>query len=307
VDVVTGAFGYIGKYITGRLLECGRQVRTITTHTDKPNPFGAEVRVFPYSFNDRARLTETLAGTDTLYNTYWIRFPHDGQTFASALRNTRTLFECAKAGGVKRIVHLSVTNASLDSRLPYYRGKARQEQLLKEFGIPHSIVRATLVFGKEDILVNNMAWLIRTFPVFPIFGDGRFRVQPVFVEDLAEVCVGQASAPGNVTLDAIGPETLTFEEAVRLMATAMGRRPRLVRTPPALGILAGRLIGLFLRDVILTKGELDGLMQELLTSAQEPNCPKRFSVWLRENGDTIGRRYTSELARHFRWTPGRGG
>lgn len=301
MDVVTGAFGYIGKYIAERLIETGREVRTITTHPDKPNPFGAAVRAFPYSFDDPARLTETLAGAETLFNTYWIRFERDGQTFELALRNTRILFESARAAGVRRIVHISVTNPSMDSRLPYYRGKATQERMLAEVGVPHSIVRPTLVFGKEDILVNNMAWLIRKFPVFPIFGSGKFRVQPVFVEDLARVVVEQASATGDLTLDAIGPETVTFEEAVRLMAEKMGRRVKVIHVPPWLGLAAGRVIGLAVRDEILTRDELDGLMQELLVSRQQPNCPTRFSDWLAENSRTVGRRYTSEMGRHFRW------
>jgi NADH dehydrogenase len=304
MDVVTGAFGYIGRYIARHLLDSGREVRTITTHTAKPNPFGASVLAFPFNFDDPTRLTETLAGAETLYNTYWIRFPHDGQTFGSALRNTRTLFECAKAAGVKRIVHISVTNCSLDSRLPYYRGKARQEQMLAETGVPYCIVRPTLVFGDEDILVNNIAWLIRRFPVFPVFGNGGYRVQPVFVDDLAALAVAQSAAPPSVTLDAVGPDTFTFEEMVRLMAARLGRRTKFVHVPPGAGLLAGQAISLFLRDVLLTRNELRGLMEERLTSPQAPNCPTAFGDWLQDNSQTVGRRYTSELQRHFRWTPG---
>jgi uncharacterized protein YbjT (DUF2867 family) len=304
MDVVTGAFGYIGRYIAKLLVEEGREVRTITTHPDKPNPFGSAVQAFSYSFDSPQRLTETLAGAETLFNTYWIRFERDGQTFESALRNTRTLFECARAAGVKRIVHISVTNPSMESRLPYYRGKATQERMLAGVGVQHSIVRPTLVFGKEDILVNNMAWLIRKFPVFPIFGSGKFRVQPVFVEDVARVAVEQASATGDVTLDAIGPETVTFEEAVRLMAEKMGKKTRFVHVPPSLGLLGGRVIGLAVRDEVLTRDELAGLMQELLVSPQAPNCGTRFSDWLEANSGTVGQRYTSEMGRHFRWRRG---
>lgn len=303
MDVVTGAFGYIGKYIARRLLDSGRKVRTITTHTNKPNPFGERVQAFPYSFDDSARLAEALTGCDTLYNTYWIRFPHDGQTFETALANTQTLFNCAKAAGVRRIVHISVTNCRVDSPLPYYSGKARQEEMLAASGIPHSIIRPTLVFGAEDILVNNMAWLMRKFPVFPVFGDGGYRVQPVFVEDLAQIAVEQASATENVTLDAIGPEDYSFEEMVRAMAKAMGCHTRFVRMPPSIGLLGGRIVSLFVRDVLLTRGELRGLMGEYLTSSQRPNAETRFSVWLRENASTIGARYTSEVQRHFRWRP----
>jgi uncharacterized protein YbjT (DUF2867 family) len=305
--MVTGAFGYIGRYIAKALLERGREVSTITTHPNKPNPFGPAVQAFSYSFDDPHRLTQTLQGADTLYNTYWIRFPFDGQTYESALANTRTLFQCAQEATVKRIVHIGVTQASVNSTLPYYRGKAIQELMLSESGVPFSIVRPTLVFGIEDILVNNIAWLIRTCPVFPIFGSGRYRVQPVFVVDLAEIAVQQSTAPPGTTVDAIGPETFTFEQFVRLMADKLGRKLKTLRVPPSLGILCGQVLGFFLRDVLLTRNELEGLMSELLTSLQPPNAPTRFSDWLEKNKSVVGSRYSSELARHFRWSAPRRG
>lgn len=302
MEIVTGAFGYIGKYIAKTLLEQGREVRTITTHPDKPNPFGSAVRAFSYSFDDRRQLTETLAGADALYNSYWIRFPYDGQTYESAIDNTRTLFQCAKEAGVKRIVHIGVTQASMDSGLPYYRGKAIQESLLAESGVPFSVVRPTLVFGKEDILVNNIAWLIRTCPVFPIFGSGDYRVQPVFVEDLARIAVEYSKAPPGGIIDAIGPETFTYDQLVRLIADKLERRILFLHVPPGAGIFCGRIVGLFVGDVVLTANELKGLMAELLTSKQPPNSPTRFSDWLEQNKLSVGSRYSSEIARHFRWS-----
>jgi NADH dehydrogenase len=302
VDVVTGAFGYIGKYISKALLERGRTVCTITTHPTKPNPFGPAVKAFSYSFDDAEALTRTLNAADTLYNTYWIRFPFDGQTYEYALENTKTLFRCAKEAGVKRIVHIGVTRASLDSDLPYYRGKAIQESMLRESGVPFSIVRPTLVFGKEDILVNNIAWLIRTSPVFPIFGSGRYRVQPVFVEDLAEITIRQSTSTAGATVDAIGPETFTFHELVALIAEKIGKNPIFVKVPASLGISCGHILGIFLRDVLLTRNELKGLMDEMLTSEQAPNGTTRFSDWLERNKSTVGGFYSSEVARHFRWS-----
>ncbi len=301
MDVVTGAFGYIGKYIARALLEQGHTVRTITTHPQKPNPFGPAVQAFPYGFDDPRSLVRALQGASTLYNTYWIRFPYQGQTYESALENTRILFDCARQANVEWIVHISVTHASTESDLPYYHGKGIQENLLKECGVAYTIVRPTLVFGKEDILVNNIAWLLRRFPVFPIMGSGSYHLQPVFVGDLAQIAVQHATGPAAITVDAIGPETFTFEQLVRLIALKMNRKVWFVKMPPAAGIFLGRIIGLFLRDVLLTGNELKGLMEELLTSPQEPNAPTRFSDWLEENRDTIGSAYSSEIARHFRW------
>jgi NADH dehydrogenase len=301
MNIVTGAFGYIGKYITRRLLEQGEAVRTITTHPDKPNPFGEAVQAFPLDFDRQDDLIESLRGASTLYNTYWIRFPYEGATFEQAVQNTATLFKCAKEASVRKIVHISVTQASVESDLPYYRGKAQQEQALIDCGVPYCIVRPTLVFGKEDILVNNIGWLIRKFPVFPIFGSGQYKVQPVFVEDLARIAVVAAQESANVTLDAIGPETFTFEALVRLIAARIKPSVRLVHISPSLGILLGRLIGFGLGDVILTRDELKGLMDELLTSSQIPNGTTRFSEWLESNGDQLGSGYSSEIQRHFKW------
>ncbi|MFQ5691299.1 MAG: SDR family oxidoreductase [Gemmatimonadota bacterium] len=303
MNVVTGALGYIGRYIAARLLESGEAVRTITTHPDKPNPFGAAVEAYPYNFDRPDELETSLRGASTLYNTYWIRFEYGGATFAQAVRNTALLFERAARAGVERIVHISVTNASVESPLPYYRGKALQERTLIDSGVPYSIVRPTLVFGKEDILVNNIAWLIRKSPIFPIFGSGEYRVQPVYVGDLAAIAVAHAGDSTSATLDAIGPETFTFEEFVRLVAAQVRPGVRLVHMPPPLGIALGRLIGWAVRDVILTRAELRGLLDGLLTSPQAPNGPTRFSQWLEAHRDEVGSRYSSELDRHFRWTP----
>jgi NADH dehydrogenase len=300
VNVVTGAFGYIGKYIARHLLDSGEAVRTITTHTDKPNPFGDIVEVFPYSFDDPDKLTATLRGASTLYNTYWIRFEYGGTTFQRAVRDTITLFECAKKAGVEKIVHISVTNASLESRLPYYRGKALQERALIDSGVSYAIVRPTLVFGKEDILVNNIAWLIRKFPVFPIFGDGGYKLQPVYVGDVAAIAVACARNQESVVLDVIGPEAFTFEEFVRLVSAKIKPGANLVHMAPSIGIGLGQVIGLAVRDVILTKDELRGLMEGMLTSGQAPNGSTRFSEWLELHKDEIGSAYSSELRRHFR-------
>jgi uncharacterized protein YbjT (DUF2867 family) len=300
MNVVTGAFGYIGKYIARHLLDLGQPVRTITTHTNKANPFGDAVEAFPYNFEQPDRLVESLSGATTLYNTYWIRFEYGGATFKQAVQNTRTLFDCARRAGVQKIVHISVTQASVQSRLPYYAGKGLQEQALIDSGVSYSIVRPTLVYGLEDILINNIAWLIRKFPFFPLFGSGAYRLQPIFVGDLASLAVRSAVEPGSISLDAAGPEVYTFEALIRLMASRIKPGIRLVHVAPGMGIFFGQLIGLGLGDIILTRDELQGLMDELLTSEQTPNGINRFSEWLGANQDRIGRRYMSEIGRHFR-------
>jgi uncharacterized protein YbjT (DUF2867 family) len=301
MQVVTGAFGYIGRYITRRLLEAGESVRTITTHPDKPNPFGAAVEAFPYNFERPDDLVDSLRGASTLYNTYWIRFEYQGVTFKQAVCNTATLFECARRAGVEKIVHISVTNASTQSGLAYYHGKALQEQALIDSGLSYAIVRPTLVFGKEDILVNNIAWLLRKFPVFPIFGSGMYSLQPVYVEDLAAIAVASAQKAELIVIDAVGPEAYTFRQFVSLIAAQIKPSVKFIRMPATLGIALGHVIGAAVRDVILTRAELQGLMDGMLTSRQPANGPTPFSTWLKAHKDEIGSSYSSELGRHFHW------
>jgi len=298
-SVVTGAFGYIGKSIAGQLIAQGEEVRTITTHVSRPNPFAGAIAAFPYDFDQPERLTEHLQGATILYNTYWIRFEHAGLTFEQAVRNTATLFECARAAGIRKIVHISVTRAYEDSPLPYYAGKARQERALMELGLPYAVLRPTLVFGEGDILVNNIAWLMRHFPVFPIFGSGEYRLQPVFVGDLAELAIGASRRASSGSEDILGPEDFTFKQLAELIAAQVRPGLSLMQVPPWAGIAAGRLIGWVVRDVILTADELRGLMAEYLTSDEPPNGTTLFSEWVAKNKHSLGRRYASELARHF--------
>ena len=301
MNVVTGSFGYIGKYITQELLNQGHVVNTITTHPHKPNPFGDKVKASSYNFEDPVKLAASLRGCETLFNTYWVRFDYRQWSFNKALENTNILFNCAKKAGVKKIVQISVTNPSEEDDLPYYQGKAQQEKILRELGVDYAIVRPTLVFGKEDILVNNIAWTIRNFPVVPIFGSGRYQVQPIFVEDLARIAVEISQISGSQTIDAVGPEIYTYESFLRLIACELNRKITFVYTPPNVGIFLGNLIGLFVRDVVLTKDELRGLMDNKLTSPQKPNGTTQFSEWLHSNKELIGTKYTSELKRHFYW------
>jgi uncharacterized protein YbjT (DUF2867 family) len=295
LDVVTGAFSYTGSFIARRLLDEGAGVRTLTRSDDPSSPLYRKVETAPLQFADRSALVESLRGARCLYNTYWVRFERDGTTFERAVRNSALLFATAAEAGVERIVHVSVTNPSLDSPLPYFRGKALVERELAASGVDHAIVRPTLVFGPRDILVNNIAWILRRFPVFVVPGDGTCRVQPVSAEDVAEIAV---TATG--TVDAAGPETYTFDELVRLVAAAVGHRRALVHVPPGLALAVGALVGAARRDVVLTAEEVAGLQASLLVSAEPPHGRDSFREWLERNGATLGRRYVSELARNFR-------
>jgi uncharacterized protein YbjT (DUF2867 family) len=301
LDLVTGAFSQSGARIAETLLARGRAIRTLTFHTDRQHRLRGDVDVEPYRFDDPAALARSLEGVTTLYNTYWVRFNHGGTSFDQAVANSRALFTAALRAGVTRIVHISIANPALDSPLAYYRGKAQVERALAEVGIPHSIVRPTWIFGGDhEILANNIAWVLRRMPFFAVPGSGRYPVQPVHIDDLAAICIGSADAAADVTLDAAGPETLTFEELIRAMRSAVGARTPIVHVPPRVMSIASRGLGAIVRDVVLTPEEIRGLMDGLLVSHEPPLGQVSFSAWLEHSGDAIGRAYASELDRHYR-------
>ena len=261
------------------------------------NSFGRSVDVYPFNFDNPAALTKSLKGAAVLYNTYWVRFNHKTFQHSVAVDNTRRLFEAAQSAGVRRIVHVSITNPSLDSPLEYFCGKAILEQNLVRTGIPHTILRPAVLFGPEDILINNIAWALRHLPVFGVFGDGRYRLQPIHVDDLAKLAVEEGAESENHVIDAIGPETFTYRGLVRAVAEAIGVRRPIIPVPPALGYAVGTAIGKCVGDVMITREEIRGLMADLLCTESPPTGATRLTGWLRENADTAGRHYASELAR----------
>ena len=300
LHVVTGAFGYTGRYITRRLLSMGKRVKTLTGHPGRQNPFGNQVSVAPFNFDNPTELMESLRGATTLYNTYWVRFPRRQVSFRKAVENTETLIHAAEEAGVRRIVHLSITNASEESTLPYFRGKGLVESAIMRSSLSYAIIRPTVIFGPEDILINNIAWFLRRFPVFAVPGTGNYRLQPVFVEDVAEIAVSAAIEDKNVVIDAVGPETYRFDELVRLIAEKVHSRAKIIHLRPGLALFLSRLVGYAVNDVILTRDEVAGLMANLLVSDGPPTGETRLGDWLDENAGSVGTKYASELNRHYR-------
>jgi nucleoside-diphosphate-sugar epimerase len=297
---ITGAFSYTGRHVAERLLAAGHSVVTLTNHPRDTTIAGHPVEAHPLDFSDPARLEQALAGADVLLNTYWIRFSHGGLTFDTAVRNSGVLIDAARSAGVRRLVHVSIANPSPDSPSPYYRGKAAVEELVRASGLPHAIVRPTVIYGHGDVLVNNIAWMVRHSPVFGVPGDGRYGIQPVFIEDCAQLLAEAATASdGSVEVDAVGPDVFEFRELVQTVKRAVGAHCAVVGLPPALALAGSGLFGLLVRDVVLTRSEVEELMAGVLVSREPATCPTSLSSWLGEAAPTLGRTWASELGRHF--------
>ncbi len=294
--VVTGAFSYIGSAVARELLRRGWRVHTLTNREPPPDARG--VTSAPLRF-DPEHLVRELAGADAFVTTYWIRLPHGGETFDTAVANCRMLVDAAVRARVGRYVSVSVSNAALDSGLGYYVGKARVDDAVRACGLPHAIVRPTLVVGPSDVLTSNIAWCLRRFPVFPMPGGGRCRLQPVTLEDTGAIVADAVEASGDLDVDAAGPDTMTFSDYVRLVAKACGVSRWVLGVPAWLSLAALRVIEPFVGDVILTREELLGLEQERLVSKAPPLGRSSVEAWLLANGDALGRRYVNDRRRHF--------
>jgi uncharacterized protein YbjT (DUF2867 family) len=298
-SVVTGAFGFSGQQIAKRLLLRGETVRTLTNHPQHGSPLFGRVQISPLDFSDPEQLTKSMRGASVLYNTYWVRFSYGSLSHERAVHNTKVLIQAAEAAGVKRIVHISVTNPSLDSQLPYFKGKAELERAIQSSSLSHAILRPAVLFGEGDILINNIAFILRRFPLFGIPGKGEYHVQPVFVDDLAELAVDSGQRSDSYIVDAVGPETYTYTELVQMIGTAIGSKSLVVHLPPALLRLASGVLGMILKDVVLTEDEIKGLMADLLVSHRPPTGRTSLEGWIKTHALTIGSTYASELKRHY--------
>src|SRR5262245_1776900 len=299
---VTGVFSYSGRFIAEALLARGWRVVALGRRRPPTTDRLAERVTFrPLRLDDEEALQTALSGCDALFNTYWVRFEHGGTTFAEAVERSGRLFRAASGAGVRRIVHLSVSHAANDSPFPYFRGKAAVEEKLQGGDCSYAILRPTLIFGgRQEVLVNNIAWLLRRLPLFLLPDGGRCRLQPVSVLDLARVAADLGESDGNAMLALAGPGTFLFADFVARIRDAVGSDARLVAAPSGVVSTCSRLAGFLLRDRLLTRDELGALTANLL-ACEKATTDGRFSDWLEENAHRLGRDYANELRRN--WNP----
>jgi nucleoside-diphosphate-sugar epimerase len=298
-DVVTGAFSYSGAAIARELQRSNQRVRTLTGHPGRARP-DSGIDVQPLDFDDVVGLVIALEGATTLYNTYWVRFPHGQDDHERAVANSRTLFHAARRAGVERIVHISITHPSISSPYPYFGGKAQVERALAEVGVPYAVLRPAILFGGDGVLLNNIAWLLRHLPLFCVGGRGDYRIRPVHIDDLAALAIAAGADRHDTVVDVVGPERPTFLELVNVIREAVGSRSLILRVPGLAVPPLASLLGLVLRDVLLTGDEFRAMAQGMADTDGPATGTIAVTSWIHEHADDLGRTYANEIERHFK-------
>ncbi|MEW5818578.1 MAG: NmrA family NAD(P)-binding protein [Cyanobacteriota bacterium] len=297
--IVTGAFGYTGRYIARELINRNIKVITLSNALNRPDYFNGSVKKIEFSFDNHELLVNIMKQGSVLYNTYWVRFNCKEFNFNQAITNSKKIINAAKEAGINRIVHISVTNAEKGEGLEYFEGKKTIEDYIINSGLPYTIIRPALIFAEGDILINNIAWCLRRFPFFILPGKGEYKLNPVFAEDLAKACVDVVESEENDIIDVVGPECFTFKEFVELIACSIDYKRPIISASPDITHLFSEFISLAVKDPVITRDEIKGLTRNLLYSGAKPAGLTKFSDWIKENSSSIGQKYAGEMIRRL--------
>lgn len=290
IVALTGATGYVGGAVLQRLLRREHQVRALTRNPDRAGrlrDYGA-VELVPGDLGDAAALRTLVSGTDAVVHLVGIIAPKGSQTFERVhVEGTAALAAAAQAAGVRRFAHMSALGARADAAAtPYHRTKAAGEDAVRRTIPGHVILRPSLIAGPGSVPLRMMIDMVRMAPVVPVIGDGRYRMQPVWLEDVAEafaVAIERGDLSG--TYDIAGPEPLTWHEMLDRIEGALAVRRRRVGVP--LGVVRlGAVAGLALPELApITPDQLQMLIEGSTTEANA--LATVFGVTPRPFGDVV--------------------
>ena len=274
---VFGGTGFVGQRLVRRLASEGVAVRVAVRHADQARTAlraaGMErITVFRADVRDRAAVAGAVAGADAVVNAVSAYVETRGVTFEAVHeQGAKKLAREAARAGVARFVLVSGIGADPESGSPYIRSRGRGERVVREAFPSAIIVRPSAMFGPGDALFGTLAHLARLLPVLPLVGGGHTRLQPVFVEDVAEAIARILAdhSTAGLTYELAGPQVYTMRELVIIALRIMGRRRALVSVPFAVAELQARVFGL-LPNPPLTMGQVDLLKTDNMASGDLP-------------------------------------
>ena len=267
---VTGATGFVGRHIVRQLAERGHRVRALARDPARaPAQAGAAVELVRGDLADRGALRALAAGADAVVHLVGIIAERGAATYSAVqVEGTRSVLDAARAAGVRRFAHMSAVGARDEpGATPYHRTKARAEALVRASGLSAAVFRPSFISGPENIPIRVLARLHRLLPAVPVFGDGSFPVQPVWIGDVAlafALAVERPELTGDYELG--GPDRVTYAEFVRAIGRASGHPRPLVHVPLGVMRVAARVFDL-VPGAPITSDQLQMLVEGSATPA----------------------------------------
>ncbi len=252
--LVAGGTGFIGAAVVRELARRGKPVAVMSHRPDRaarrfPN---LHVDVRAGDARDAASLPAALQGVQAVisamqFPNFPVETPRLGYTFEEVdARGNDRLVAAARAAGVHTYIYLSGAGAAPDGKYHWLRAKWQAEEAVRRSGLRYTIIRPSWVYGPEDRALNRFVAFARRLPFVPVIGNGRQRLQPVFIDDVVRVVVDSLEHPAaaNQTFEIGGPKVLTMDEVLRTMLAVLGKQRPLVHIPAGLMRLVGRLMDL---------------------------------------------------------------
>ena len=268
---VTGGTGFVGRHVATALARRGHTVRALVRDPLQAQALeGLGVELVPGHLADTAALATLTHRANAVVHLVGIIVETSGATFQAVhVEGTRRLLEAARQAGVERFVYMSAVGARADAGATrYHRTKWHAEELVRASGLSHAVVRPSIISGPESAPIRTLARLHRWSPVVPVFGDGRFPTQPVWVEDVAlafALAVEKPALSGAYELG--GPQVLTYEEFLLAIGRAAGHPRPLVHVPLALVRAAAAAFDVLGAAAPLTSDQLQMLVEGSATQA----------------------------------------
>ena len=293
ITAVTGATGFVGSHLVRRLLRDRHQVRALVR---KPTDRWANqpgVTLVEGSIDNVAAMTDAFRGADCVYHLVGLIAETRTQTFeTTVVGGTRNVVQAAVAAGAGKLVYLSAMGTEAEALSRYHRTKYEAEQTVIGSGLPYVILRPSVIYGPGDGFVSLLAKLIRRSPVTPVFGSGRYQLQPVYIDDMTEImtrALTSKSVLGQI-VDCGGPEKLEYVSILDHIGAVLGKRRFRLHLPMAAARLMAVVLETFLRPAPLTRDQL--LMMETGNTGDIARMKELFGV------DPIG--FAEGLKRYLR-------